>query len=345
MKAVVSKCGNLCSSCPWGVWVRRTQSEDEWESYAAEVKKYVGYSVVKTPCHGCQTPSDKLSKDVGVHNFLRGCSARKCAFHNEVRTCAYCSRFPCDKIEVMNQGRSREDAEARIGEQISDEMYQKFVRIFEGKKNLEEIRSGLNPDEIRDPRPVEGKPSRITGFPAVSKKYEKYQILHNTLSTILESDQGVKDCDTMAGQELLKDRQAVLMRLLWLASTFGKVKGDRLIVDSIMINTYKKGTSGFPTSEAGWTRYLDRLSKQHIRGEMEFVLKDKSKRTTPSGWLRDQIPGSEDPVWYLILSFDAELGCKDSLELLHSYAQDIHQEYDKKAFAVFNKADMRLYAS
>ena len=84
MQPVISKCGNLCSSCPWGIWIRKNQTDEEWDTYAADVKKYLGFSPAKNPCHGCQTPNEKLSKDVGVHNFLRGCSARKCAFHNEI---------------------------------------------------------------------------------------------------------------------------------------------------------------------------------------------------------------------------------------------------------------------
>ncbi|MFW9809514.1 MAG: DUF3795 domain-containing protein [Candidatus Thorarchaeota archaeon] len=345
MKPVISKCGNMCSSCPWGVWVRRNQTEEEWESYAAEVKKYVGFSVTKNPCHGCQTPTDKLAKDVGVHNFLRGCSARKCAFHNNIKNCSYCSRFPCDKIELMNQGKSRQNAETRIGEQISDDVYQRFVRIFEGKKNLEEIRSGLSPVEIKDVKTVEKKSPRITEFPKVEGKYTKYESLHHTIVTILTSEQGLKDTDTLAGQELLNGRRAILMRLLWIAATFGKIEKDRLIVDSILINTHKKGTSGFPTSEAGWLRYLMRLSREGIGAEMEFVLSDKSERTSPIGWLRDRIPGSDDPVWNLTLSFDEKLGGLDTLKLLHSYAKDIEEKFGKKAFSNFNKADMRLYAA
>ncbi|MFW9811679.1 MAG: hypothetical protein ACFFF9_04420 [Candidatus Thorarchaeota archaeon] len=77
MKQVISKCGNICSSCPWRVWSRRGFTEEKWGSFFQDVKKYVGFSPPKNPCHGCQTPNEKLSKDVGVHNFLRGCSAQK----------------------------------------------------------------------------------------------------------------------------------------------------------------------------------------------------------------------------------------------------------------------------
>ena len=185
MTRVISKCGNMCSSCPWGVWVRRNQSEEEWESFAEDVKKYVGYSPTKNPCHGCQTPTENLSKDVGVHNFLRGCSARKCAFYNEIRNCAHCSRYPCDKIESLNLSNSRKDAEERIGEPIPEDMYLAFVRIFEGMKNLDEIRSGLSSDQIQEVKTVQQKIPKVVPFPDVKKKYAMYKPLHDALTNII----------------------------------------------------------------------------------------------------------------------------------------------------------------
>ena len=201
MTRVISKCGNMCSSCPWGVWVRRNQSEEEWESFAEDVKKYVGYSPTKNPCHGCQTPTENLSKDVGVHNFLRGCSARKCAFYNEIRNCAHCSRYPCDKIESLNLSNSRKDAEERIGEPIPEDMYLAFVRIFEGMKNLDEIRSGLSSDQIQEVKTVQQKIPKVVPFPDVKKKYAMYKPLHDALTNIITSELGLTDTDTMAVQE------------------------------------------------------------------------------------------------------------------------------------------------
>ena len=190
MTRVFSKCGNVCSSCPWGVWSRREITEESWDSFFQDVKKYVGYSPTKNPCHGCQTPTEKLSKDVGIHNFLRGCSARKCAFHNDFRNCAYCSRYPCDKIQLMNVANSREHAEARIGEPIPDDKYLAYVRIFEGMKNLDEIRAGLDKNQIRDVKTVERKPPRIVSFPEVDKKHQKFRSLHDVLSSIISSPCG-----------------------------------------------------------------------------------------------------------------------------------------------------------
>jgi hypothetical protein len=343
MKAVFSKCGNMCSSCPWGVWVRRNQSEDEWESYAEDVKKYVGYSPTKNPCHGCQTPTENLSKDVGVHNFLRDCSARKCAIHNEIRNCAYCSRYPCDKIEVLNKNNSREHAEKRIGEPIPDDKYETFVRIFEGKKILDEIRKGLSPEEIKEVKTVDIHKPKVVAFPEVEKKFKKYKALHDTFTSILNSKFGLSDTDTVAGQEMLKERHALLLRLLWIFALYGKKDGDAITVDALSISEHKKGTSGFPTHEDVWLRWLDSLTTIGIPGELVLVTEDRSQLITPIGWLRDRLPGTNDPAYHVKISFDESLGGTTSLKLLQSYAKVLVDEYDKRAYGRFKKADMRLF--
>lgn len=339
---VISKCGNICSSCPWGVWIRKNKSQEEWDSFADDVKKYVGYTPTKNPCHGCQTPNENLAKDVGVHNFLRGCSARKCAFHNNLRNCAYCSRYPCDKINALNLSNSRETAEKRIGKAIPNDKYLAFVRIFEGKKILDEIRNGLSSDQIQEVKTVDQKSPSIVPFPKLSKKTKMYKSLHDTLAKIISSDLGLVDTDTLAGQEMLKSRRAVLLRLLWIVANHGSIDGTHLSVDSIAINTHKKGTSGFPTTEDGWKRWLEIISKAGILGEMEYADIDRKILISPIGWLRDRIPNSNEPAWYLRVTFDENLGGAVVLKALKHYAVQIDNEYSKKAYSKFVKADMQF---
>lgn len=342
MEQVISKCGNMCSSCPWSVWIRRNQRDEDWEPFVADVKKYLGFTPAKNPCHGCQTPNEKLSKDVGVHNFLRGCSARKCAFHNEIRNCAYCLRYPCDKIEVLNRSNSREHAEKRIGESIPDDKYEAYVRIFEGKKTLDEIRKRLSPWEIKEAKTVDVKQPKIVPFPDVERKLMKYKTLHETFTNILNSKLGLSDIDTVAGQEMLKERQALLLRLLWILALYGKKDGNALVVDAIAISEHKKGTSGFPTHEDVWLRWLAILAKIGIPGELVLVTEDRTQLITPIGWLRDRLPGTNDPAYHVRLSFNEELGGLTSLKLLQSYANSLLEKYDNKAYGRFKKADMRF---
>lgn len=344
MVRVISKCGNLCSICPWGKWIRESQKREDWEPFTEDVKKYVGYVPARNPCQGCQTPNDKLAKDVGVHNFLRGCAARKCAFDNEITNCAYCSRYPCDQIDAMNRGKRREDAEKRMGEPIPDDKYEAYVRVFEGKKTLDALRSNLKPDEIQEVKTLEIKPPKIIPFPNVTlkKKDSEYRMLHQALSQIIDSRLGLKDVDTLAGKELLDRRQNVLNRLLWIAALYGKLQGSQLSLDGITINTYKKGTSGFPTTESGWLRWLEILSEVDIEGELEYGDIKKSDLISPIGWLRDRIPGSNDPAWWLKISFGDSLGGAITLETLRSYASEIDERFGKQAYGRFKKADMRF---
>jgi len=341
MQPVISKCGNMCSSCPWGVWSRKNLSPEDWSLFEEDVKKYVGYSVVKNPCHGCQTPNENLSKDVGVHNFLRGCCTRACAFYNEFRNCAYCSRYPCDSIEVLNRERSREDVEKRLGIDIPEDMYEKYVRIYEGKKNLDEIRSTLKQNEISEPKIVEQKGPKIVPFPDINGAAD-FKRLHDSLSKIMKSSLGIVNADVISGQELIKDRRERMLRILWIVARYGVVKGSSLLVDSITINTHKKGTSGFPTSEKAWKRWLLSMSEIGIKCEMEFADIDEDSRASPIGWLRDRIPGTDDPVWFLRMELDESLGNAVMLKTLQTYASSIDEKYGTRAFGNFKKIDMRF---
>ncbi|RDE15226.1 MAG: hypothetical protein C4K48_04065 [Candidatus Thorarchaeota archaeon] len=342
MRPVISKCGNLCSICPWGHWIRKNQSPAEWESYVEDAKKYVGFTPTENPCQGCQTANERLAKDVGIHNFIRGCYARKCALHNRFENCAFCSRYPCAKIREMNRSDRVEETEKRLGESIPDDKYESFIRPFEGKKTLDEIRTGLGSDQIREVETVDLIAPKTTEFPQVkrNKMNTTYMALHDALSKVITSSLGLSDIDTIAGQELFIARREVLLRLLWIIARYGTFKDSKISVDSITINANKGGTSGFPTTEAAWGRWIDILSRTGIVAEIEFSTQERSKITTPTGWLRERIPDTGMPAWFLKVSFDDTLGGIASLKTLQSYAQTLDEKKGKSAFATFKKADM-----
>jgi hypothetical protein len=342
MNSVISKCGNICSSCPWGVWVRRDQTQEEWELYSEDAKKFTGFYPTKNPCHGCQTPTEKLAKDVGVHKFLRGCSARACAFYNEIQNCAYCSRYPCDKIHSLNAGNRRIEAEQRIGESIPDDKYMSFIRIYEGQKTLDEIREGLRSNQIQVSKIVKPKIPKIVAFPEVQNDKMKYASLHATLTEIFSSELGLSDTDTVAVEDMLEKRRAVLLRLLWISAVYGNIDGEALVVDSITINTYKKGTSGFPTTESSWKRWLEILSGIGIRSELKLAPVERSELISPIGWLRDRIAGTDTPGYHIQISFDKSLGGYPSLQLLQTFAKDLDKQFGKNGYRKFKKVDMRF---
>jgi hypothetical protein len=248
-------------------------------------------------------------------------------------------------IKSLNLSNSRKDVEERIGESVPDNKYLAFVRIFEGMKNLEEIRSDLKSDQIQKVKTIDKKPPKIVAFPDIEKNHSTYKTLHDSLSSIISSELGLIDTDTVAGQEMLKKRRAVLLRLLWIVANYGVIDDTILLVDSITINTHKKGTSGFPTTEGGWRRWLEILSDEGLHGNMQFAPLEKSELTSPIGWLRERIPGTNDPVWSLSISLDEQHGGFETLQKLRSYAKALDEEYGKRAFGRFTKADMRYLES
>ncbi|MFQ5832525.1 MAG: DUF3795 domain-containing protein [Candidatus Thorarchaeota archaeon] len=345
---VFGKCGNVCSHCPWSRYVRERSEPSAWDSYVKEVRKYVGYVPAKNPCHGCQTPDDKLAKNVGVHNFLRGCSARKCAFHCGVENCAYCSRYPCDKIEIMNASYTTESVEKRIGETLSNDKYEAYVKIFQGMKQLDKIRASLSADDLVSVKTVEIKTPRMTEFPkdlSVSKKEMKaYRILHQTLTDLARSDLGLKDTDTIATQDVLKTRRAIIFRLLWILGLYGELDetGASMNLGSIEIQTHKKGTKGMPNTEDSWMRLFNIMGEAGIKCE---IVPQTKELYSPLNWLRDRILGTEESAWLLRASFDEALGGFQSLKTLQESAKTLDSRYGKRAYSRFAKADMRTLAA
>jgi hypothetical protein len=314
----------------------------KWDDYVEEVKKYVGYTPTKNPCHGCQTPDDKLTRDVGVHNFLRGCSARKCALQSNLQNCAYCSRYPCDRLVVMNQEHTRETVSKRIGEPVPEAMYEKHVKIFEGTKQLDEIRTGLSGDEIVEVQIIEPKKAKLVEFPPSFGESEKHiglKKLYEALSSIALSSFGLKDGDTLATQEMIKRRKAVIFRLLWILALHGELDDTgTMMLDSIAISTHKKGTSGFPNTENAWLRLLAMMRSEGVEGE---IVPQTDELYSGLGWLRDRIPKTQDSAWFLRLDFRAEIGGHDALRWLQEYGRRLEEEHGKRAYGRFRKVDMR----
>ena len=147
MGHVVSKCGNICTLCPWSVFVRKKIVPDEWDAYAQDVKKYTGYTPTKLDwegCVGCQTHTEELPKHPH-YNFLKGCKTRDCALKSGATTCAHCTRYLCGNSvgELTSVTHNREATERKLGESISDEDYEKYLRVFDAIVNLDEVRASL----------------------------------------------------------------------------------------------------------------------------------------------------------------------------------------------------------
>ncbi|MHA1960262.1 MAG: DUF3795 domain-containing protein [Candidatus Thorarchaeota archaeon] len=340
---MIGKCGHNCGLCPWSRIRQKQVPPDEWDTFFEDVKKYVGYSVTKNPCHGCQTPDDKLARDVGVHNFVRGCLARKCAQHNEVKNCASCSGYPCHQIELMNGETTRESVAARIGEEVPDSAYEAYIKVYQGMAQLDPIREGLSPDDIVQMKTVESKTPKIVDFPDQvrldKKQREAFRALHKMLATIARSHLGLTDIGTFAASERLKKRRKAVQRFLWVIGLHGTMREEEedLFLDSLRYSELKKSTKELPSSESGIKGLLELLKPHGIRGEIMPLVENWK---TPTGYLRDTV--GNKPGWQIRIWFIKEAGRFEGLTALGDFAARLADEHGRQAFRKFGEANMSV---
>jgi hypothetical protein len=347
LELVISKCGNYCGTCPWGCHQRARISEEGWESYRDDAKKYVGFTPTAKPCQSCQTPNENLAKDVGVHNFVRGCLARECATLNAIQNCAYCSRYPCDWIEAHIGEITREATSERIGEPVTDDAYERFIEPFQGKAHLDVIRAGLSSDEIIEAKTVKPPIKKIADYPENAKirgiKLSDLEAAYNFLSTLASTKFGLKHPDTVAGAGILKGRRDVLFRLLWTIIRNGELQdgGNNLVIDGVTYAEHKKGRDPL-TKQFRANMYFKMLRDLGIHAKL-IQLHDKW--TTDMGFLRTHVPKTHEPAWEVVVSFSDRIGGKSTIKALKAYTDQLTREYEKRAYSRFSKADMRFLSA
>jgi hypothetical protein len=341
---VIGKCGNYCSACPWGCYQREKIPPENWDSYRDLTKKYVGYTPAVKPCQSCQTPDEKLAKDIGVHNFVRGCLARKCATHNGIQNCAYCSRYPCDWIEAHVGEITRETVSERIGEPVPDEAYERFIEPFQGKAHLDTIRADLSNDDIVEAMQVEIPVKKVLEFPSGAKlkpiTSSDLKNVHSLISNLGVTDFGLKHPDTVAGAGIIKNRRDILYRLIWTVFQNGELRDEnsKLAMNSVTYAANKKGRDPL-TMLSRADMYFKLLRNLGIYAEMNQLYDDW---TTDIGYLRTHIPRTDDPAWELVISFAEKIGGSSTLKALKTYVEKLSREYQARAYTRFSKGDMRF---
>lgn len=114
MEQIIAFCGIECTSCPAFIAyktdddeLRKKTAEDWSKAFGADIP----FETIN--CVGCLAPS-------GVKiNYCQECEIRKCASEKEVKNCAHCSDYVCDKLNKW------------------------FVNAPDAKKRLDEIHQNM----------------------------------------------------------------------------------------------------------------------------------------------------------------------------------------------------------
>ncbi len=93
MEKMIAFCGLICSDCP--AFIATQKNDDEQRRKVAEL-----WSMEEHPlkakdinCDGCLTAKGRLIW------FSKACDVRRCGFEKNVKNCAYCSEYPCVKLD------------------------------------------------------------------------------------------------------------------------------------------------------------------------------------------------------------------------------------------------------
>jgi len=227
---------------------------------------------------------------------------------------------------------AREKTAARLGIPIPEEDYLAFIEPYEGMKHLDEIRASLGPEDIVEVTKVSEK-ARIVDFPDdlpfSKEETSAFKDLYELLATI-KAISG----DTHARQEALKKEKQYILKLLWTFGLFGEFKeegGSHLVVDS---ETY--AAQKIPSS-SGYSRVVKHYfgTLEEYGAHCEIVPLMETGWLTPGGALRKH-------GWFMKMSFDDNAGGVSALEALKNYAARLTEEYGKRAYRHFSKADMRV---
>ena len=98
MEKIISICGNICSDC---AAFMATKADDESKRKETAKKWSKIYSSEISPedinCEGCMTAGSKKFNYCGV------CEIRKCGIEKDVKNCAHCEEYVCDKLKKYFQ--------------------------------------------------------------------------------------------------------------------------------------------------------------------------------------------------------------------------------------------------
>ncbi|KON27412.1 hypothetical protein AC481_04960 [miscellaneous Crenarchaeota group archaeon SMTZ-80] len=332
MKQIISRCGNICSECPWSTHMRKKIAKEDWDEYSKQIKYYIGFKPVKYEwegCVGCFTPNNELPSHP-FFNFLKKCRTRKCGQHNEIPNCAYCRRFPCANTVARNNI-TREKISEKLGKEIIDNEYEPYIKMFDAMENLNEIRNKLNDTQIKNPKPVFYKReiTKLTG----EFNNEGFKFVYVKLLEIANSNLKIKGIDTVAGLEMYKIREDFLWRFLWIVVLFGEIDGNKLRIDSATLYDNRKPIS-LPSNEEGWNLYFDILSEFNVSVELEILT---DNLYTPGGYMRAKTPKTNEPAYIIKMKGGSDLQKLPFFKVMNEMLLELQKKTGKLGFSNFKK--------
>jgi hypothetical protein len=135
MEKILTRCGYRCDLC-LAYRPNVTSNPENRQKLSDGWYMYFGFRVPPDEiyCDGCLDNNPLL--------IDRGCPVRPCVIAKGLNNCAHCNQYTCDKLEQRLVDYA--ELENQLGVKIPDDDYQSFIRPYENKRRLGEIRASMD---------------------------------------------------------------------------------------------------------------------------------------------------------------------------------------------------------
>jgi hypothetical protein len=329
-----AKCGNHCDLCP--SFRENLVSGEDRQRCSEGWLKYHGFRYNPEKllrCDGCQTPDDE--------NPVRylNCLIRKCALHNGADTCAHCAAYPCEELLSRIPAADWQDRiVARLGAPIPEEDDLAFVAPYQCLRNLDTLRSSLDPEELVEPSRL-AVGFRTVDLPDDLPLSQEEEAATRALHRLLAALNAPSDSVSYARGEVLNQQRSQLLKLLWVFGLLGELEGGEGARPHLVLDSQGYYTQKLHSDYSTLRGCLEALRAYGVQAEI-VPLVDEGW-LTPTGALRKKVGRKGSPAWLIKLSFDEQAGGVSCLTALQNYAARLDGTYGKGAYRYFAQADMR----
>ena len=133
MSDIIARCGYKCNHCL--IYRDNIKGEEDRQRFCDSLLKYYGDELTLEQCYcdGCMTEDSENPVRVDVD-----CQVRPCVIEKGLNNCGCCEQYPCKILEpkIVDYQRVTE----RYGGPLPEEDYEIFVKPYEIRRTLEEIR-------------------------------------------------------------------------------------------------------------------------------------------------------------------------------------------------------------
>ncbi len=141
MEPILTRCGYRCDLClAYRPNVEKDSSNQQRLSDGWH--KYFGFRLPASEicCDGCMAENPRL--------IDKACPVRPCVIERRLKNCSHCEHYVCEKLKERLV--VYEEVKQRIKAEIPETDYASFIRPYENKRRLDELRSSkARKDKLR----------------------------------------------------------------------------------------------------------------------------------------------------------------------------------------------------